>query len=225
MIVAAQNDPSAHKQVKLTHIVIDDGAPPERKPSALASFPSKNPSQGDKQVKLKDTGIAGGNKETPPGNQTSAVESLTLKSLHIATHLMDTFMSLAESNTQNNLETCGLLAGSLKNDIYYITVLIIPKQKSTSDSVSPVLFWLSLSLIAMFFQLMTPETVSIVMAPQDSSMKYGIFRLTVPEGMAVIKNCNQQGFHPHSSQGPIYDTCNTGVHMDPDLKFNVFDLR
>ncbi|KAI3473925.1 hypothetical protein Pfo_028123 [Paulownia fortunei] len=41
---------------------------------------------------------------------------------------------LAKSNTDKNLETCGVLAGSLRNRKFYITALIIPKQESTSDS-------------------------------------------------------------------------------------------
>lgn len=70
-------------------------------------------------------------------------------------------MKLAKSNTDKNLETCGVLAGSLvstdkydifcvkncimlmvcisflqKNRKFYVTSLIIPKQESTSDSVS-----------------------------------------------------------------------------------------
>ena len=70
-------------------------------------------------------------------------------------------MKLAKSNTVKNLETCGVLAGSLvsadkdyflwskhfltltflntsflqKNRKFYVTALIIPKQESTSDSV------------------------------------------------------------------------------------------
>ncbi|XVF50565.1 hypothetical protein PTKIN_Ptkin04bG0111200 [Pterospermum kingtungense] len=54
--------------------------------------------------------------------------------LHIATTMMESFMKLAKSNTDRNLETCGVLAGSLKNRKFYITALIIPKQESTSDS-------------------------------------------------------------------------------------------
>ncbi|KAJ8550204.1 hypothetical protein K7X08_033911 [Anisodus acutangulus] len=34
--------------------------------------------------------------------------------LHISASVMDTFMKLAKSNTNKNLETCGVLAGSLK---------------------------------------------------------------------------------------------------------------
>ncbi|KAJ8547666.1 hypothetical protein K7X08_011252 [Anisodus acutangulus] len=33
--------------------------------------------------------------------------------LHISASVMDTFMKLAKSNTNKNLETCGVLAGSL----------------------------------------------------------------------------------------------------------------
>lgn len=56
---------------------------------------------------------------------------------------------------------------------------------------------------------------------------HGIFRLTTPGGMSVIKQCDQRGFHPHNQPpdgGPIYDTC-TDVYMNPDLKFDVIDLR
>ena len=71
-------------------------------------------------------------------------------------------MKMAKRNTDKNLETCGVLAGSLvsldslkvgvsdistynphgsiisalqKNRKFYVTALIIPKQESTSDSV------------------------------------------------------------------------------------------
>ncbi|KAJ1437912.1 hypothetical protein SESBI_03337 [Sesbania bispinosa] len=50
------------------------------------------------------------------------------------------------------------------------------------------------------------------MAPTDSSRTHGIFRLTTPGGMSVIRQCQQRGFHPHNQPpdgGPIYDTCFT----------------
>lgn len=56
---------------------------------------------------------------------------------------------------------------------------------------------------------------------------HGIFRLTTPGGMSVIRQCPQRGFHSHNQPpdgGPIYDTC-TDVYMNPDLKFDVIDLR
>uniref|UniRef100_A0A1J3C8C9 AMSH-like ubiquitin thioesterase 1 n=1 Tax=Noccaea caerulescens TaxID=107243 RepID=A0A1J3C8C9_NOCCA len=185
-------------------------------------------------------------------------ESLRAESpleLHIATTMMDTFMRLAKSNTKKNLETCGILAGSLKNRKFYITALIIPKQESTSDSCQATneeeifevqdkqslfpLGWIhthptqscfmsSIDVHTHYsYQIMLPEAVAIVMAPQDSSRNHGIFRLTTPGGMTVIRNCDQRGFHAHSSPadgGPIYNTC-ADIYMNPNLKFDVIDLR
>uniref|UniRef100_A0A2N9HZI6 MPN domain-containing protein n=1 Tax=Fagus sylvatica TaxID=28930 RepID=A0A2N9HZI6_FAGSY len=175
--------------------------------------------------------------------------------LHISTTMMETFMKLAKSNTAKNLETCGVLAGSLKNRKFYVTALIIPKQESTSDSCqttneeeifevqdkqslfplgwihthpSQSCFMSSIDLHTHYsYQIMLPESVAIVMAPTDGSRKHGIFRLTTPGGMSVIRQCQQRGFHPHDQPpdgGPIYKTC-TDVYMNPDLKFDVIDLR
>ncbi|KAJ4843297.1 AMSH-like ubiquitin thioesterase 1 [Turnera subulata] len=175
--------------------------------------------------------------------------------LHISTTMMETFMKLAKSNTSKNLETCGVLAGSLKNRKFYVTALIIPKQESTSDtchttneeeifevqdkrSLFPLgwihthptqsCFMSSVDVHTHYsYQIMLPESVAIVMAPKDTSRTHGIFRLTTPGGMSVIRQCQQRGFHSHeppSDGGPIYKAC-TDVYMNPNLKFDVIDLR
>ncbi|XP_043694758.1 AMSH-like ubiquitin thioesterase 2 [Telopea speciosissima] len=77
------------------------------------------------------------------------------------------------------------------------------------------------------YQIMLPEAIAIVMAPKDGSRTHGIFRLTTPGGMSVIRQCQQRGFHPHEQPPdgrPIYDHC-TDVYMNPNLKFDVIDLR
>ncbi|KAL9260204.1 AMSH-like ubiquitin thioesterase 1-like protein [Drosera capensis] len=175
--------------------------------------------------------------------------------LHISTSMMDAFMRLAKSNTAKNLETCGILAGSLKNRVFYITALIIPKQESTANSCQATneeeifeaqdkrslfqLGWIhthptqscfmsSIDLHTHYsYQVMLPEAVAIVMAPQDSCKKHGIFRLTTPGGMSVIRQCEDRGFHPHdppADGGPLYKQC-TDVYMNPGLKFDIIDLR
>lgn len=56
---------------------------------------------------------------------------------------------------------------------------------------------------------------------------HGIFRLTTPGGMSVIRQCPHRGFHPHDPPpdgGPIYKQC-TDVYMDPKVRFDVIDLR
>ncbi|MED6184998.1 AMSH-like ubiquitin thioesterase 1 [Stylosanthes scabra] len=191
--------------------------------------------------------------ETPSSDDFLRAESPL--QLHISTAMMETFMKFAQSNTKKNLETCGILAGLLKNRKFYITALIIPKQEATSSSCQATneeeifeaqdkrslfpLGWIhthptqscfmsSIDVHTHYsYQIMLPEAVAIVMAPTDSSRKHGIFRLTSPGGMSVIRNCPQRGFHPHDPPpdgGPIYDTC-TDVYMNPDLKFDVIDLR
>ncbi|KAG1330638.1 putative AMSH-like ubiquitin thioesterase 1 [Cocos nucifera] len=182
--------------------------------------------------------------------------------VHISTTMMENFMRLAKSNTVRNLETCGVLAGSLgialllqKNRKFFVTALIIPKQESTSDSCQTTneeeifdyqdkhslfpLGWIhthptqscfmsSIDVHTHYsYQIMLPEAIAIVMAPKDGSRTHGIFRLTSPGGMSVIRQCQQRGFHPHKEPpdgGRIYDHC-SDVYMNPNLKFDVVDLR
>lgn len=174
--------------------------------------------------------------------------------LHISTTLMDSFMRMAKCNTDKNLETCGVLAGSLKNRKFCVTTLIIPKQESTSDSCQTTneeeifevqdkqslfpLGWIhthptqscfmsSIDVHTHYsYQIMLPEAIAIVMAPRDGSRNHGIFRLT-SGGMTVIRNCPRRGFHAHdppADGSPIYKHC-TDVYINPELKFDVIDLR
>ncbi|URE46828.1 AMSH-like ubiquitin thiolesterase [Musa troglodytarum] len=166
--------------------------------------------------------------------QDELIHAESPQEVHISTSLMDSFMRLAKSNTSRNLETCGVLAGSLKNRKFYVTALIIPKQESTSDSCQTTNeeeifdYQDKQSLFPLgWIHIMLPESIAIVMAPRDGSRTHGIFRLTTPGGMSVIRQCQQRGFHPHQQPpdgGPIYDHC-SDVYMNPDLKFDVVDLR
>ncbi|GMJ08379.1 associated molecule with the SH3 domain of STAM 3 [Hibiscus trionum] len=69
-------------------------------------------------------------------SQDGMPNSSSYQHLHVPVHMMEDFLRLARENTKRNLETCGVLAGSLKNRVFHITTLIIPKQESTSDSCS-----------------------------------------------------------------------------------------
>ncbi|MQM20795.1 hypothetical protein Taro_053823 [Colocasia esculenta] len=175
--------------------------------------------------------------------------------VHISATLMDSFMRIAKSNTDRSVETCGVLAGSLKNRRFFVTALIIPKQEGNSDSCQTTneeeifdyqdkeslfpLGWIhthptqscfmsSIDVHTHYsYQIMLPEAIAIVMAPRDSSSPYGIFRLTTPGGMSVVRSCQQRGFHAHEQPvggGPLYHRC-PDVKLDPSLKFDVADLR
>ncbi|XP_074271695.1 AMSH-like ubiquitin thioesterase 1 isoform X1 [Silene latifolia] len=196
-----------------------------------------------------------GNNDVDSSLMGSLLQPESPMELHISTSMMDTFLRLAKSNTKKNLETCGILAGSLKNRKFYMTALIIPKQESTSDSCQATneeeifevqdkqslfpLGWIhthptqscfmsSIDVHTHYsYQVMLPEAVAIVMAPRDSTKNHGIFRLTTPGGMSVIRHCERRGFHSHeppADGGPIYKQC-TDVYMNPNVKFDVIDLR
>nr|PNR52677.1 hypothetical protein PHYPA_009051 [Physcomitrium patens] len=177
------------------------------------------------------------------------------KHLHISTKMMDEFMRLAKANTTRNLETCGVLAGSLKKGIFYVCTLIVPKQEATSDSCQTIneeeifdsqdkrglfqLGWIhthptqtcfmsSIDLHTHYsYQIMLPEAIAIVMAPTDNSRPYGIFRLSDPGGVKTIQQCQQRGFHPHEDppDGSPIYECCSHVYMNPKLQFDVIDLR
>ncbi|GAB2217820.1 hypothetical protein Droror1_Dr00001032 [Drosera rotundifolia] len=181
--------------------------------------------------------------------------SNSFQDLYIPVRMLEDFLRLAQKNTSNNLETCGVLAGSLKNRTFHITTLIVPKQESTSDSCqtlneeeifevqdklslfplgwihthpSQTCFMSSVDLHTHYsYQIMLPEAIAIVMAPTDTKSPHGIFHLSDPGGLSVIRSCEQRGFHPHeepSDGSPLYEHC-SHVFMDPSLRFEVVDLR
>jgi STAM-binding protein len=45
---------------------------------------------------------------------------------------------VAQANTRKNLETCAVLAGTLKKGVFTISTLVVPKQEATSDSCSTI---------------------------------------------------------------------------------------
>ncbi|KAF0929111.1 hypothetical protein E2562_015218 [Oryza meyeriana var. granulata] len=220
----------------------------------LSQLNIKQPSPPPVLAELEHRPIAPSEVADPtPGLAIS--ETGRYQNLHVPVKLMECFLRVAEANTKRSLETCGVLAGTLKKRTFYVTALIIPKQKSTSDSCEATnedelfdvqdkgslftLGWIHthptqscfLSSIDLHnhysYQVMLPEAIAIVMAPTDTSRKHGIFHLTDPGGMGVIHDCPERGFHPHKAPpdgSPIYEHC-SHVYMNPDVKFDVIDLR
>lgn len=57
-----------------------------------------------------------------------------LRTLFLPTSLRLSFVTLASSNTSHNLETCGILCGTLISNALFISHLVIPDQTATSDT-------------------------------------------------------------------------------------------
>ncbi|KAG8370493.1 hypothetical protein BUALT_Bualt14G0122500 [Buddleja alternifolia] len=191
----------------------------------------------------------------PKLSQDGLPSSNSYQDLHIPVKMMEDFLRLARENTRKNLETCGVLAGSLRNRVFHITALIIPKQESTSDSCQTLneeelfevqdkrslfqLGWIhthptqtcfmsSVDLHTHYsYQIMLPEAIAIVMAPTDTSSPHGIFHLSDPGGVSVMQKCQQRGFHPHEEpeDGSPIYEHCSHVYMNSKLQFDVIDLR
>jgi STAM-binding protein len=68
--------------------------------------------------------------------QTSAYleKGTPLRTIFLPSKLRPVFLDIAGPNTRRNLETCGILCGSLISNALFVSRLVIPEQKSTSDT-------------------------------------------------------------------------------------------
>jgi STAM-binding protein len=170
--------------------------------------------------------------------------------LKIPRVVIEKFSLIADSNTELGIETCGVLAGKLSHNILEITTLIVPRQTGTSDTCSMsheeqlvqlqdahdllTLGWIhthptqdcflsSVDLHTHYgFQALMPESLAIVLAPRDSNLSYGIFRI---DNMELLANCSAIGFHTHTlPDSKIYHECSDSIDW-LDSSIDIFDLR
>ncbi|KAG0579254.1 hypothetical protein KC19_4G085600 [Ceratodon purpureus] len=85
-------------------------------------------------TQLRPSQVADPRPGPPRGSNFHFPDTKRRKNLHISSRMLEEFLKLASINTQNNLETCGVLTGYLRKGVFNITTLIIPKQKSTPDT-------------------------------------------------------------------------------------------
>ncbi|XP_071706830.1 AMSH-like ubiquitin thioesterase 2 isoform X2 [Rutidosis leptorrhynchoides] len=159
-------------------------------------------------------------------------------------------ISLVDEATSSDLKDVHIKEGT-----YYVTTLIIPKQDSTSNSCQAVheeeifaiqneqslipigwihthpsqsCFMSSVDLHTQYsYQMMVPEAVAIVMAPTDTSRSYGFFRLSDPDGMNILRECKETGFHTHREPDngtSIYEDCSS-IYLNSNLRLEICDLR
>lgn len=57
-----------------------------------------------------------------------------LRTVKLPRECLPRFLSIARVNTARNRETCGLLLGKDRGNKFVVTTLLIPKQRSTSDT-------------------------------------------------------------------------------------------
>ena len=185
--------------------------------------------------------------DTPPPSSTytfapsATTESgVPLRPLFLPPTLRTTFLNLAHPNTLQNLETCGILCGTLISSALFITHLIVPDQNSTSDTCDTteagdnalfdycdsqsllVCGWIHTHPTQTCFlssrdlhtssgyQVMLPEAIAIVCAPRHNP-DWGVFRLTDPPGLKHVLKCERKGlFHPHEERDLYTDAGKPG---------------
>lgn len=177
-----------------------------------------------------------------------------LRTVFLPPELRTHFLALASSNTRRNLETCGILCGTLISNALFISRLLIPEQTCTSDTCETVnesaifdycdsedlmvLGWIHTHPTQTCFmssrdlhthcgyQVMLPESIAIVCAPSQTP-EWGVFRLTDPPGLKSILSCTQSGlFHPHSQTHIYTDALRPGhVFEAKGLEFETVDIR
>lgn len=183
-------------------------------------------------------------------NTNTKLKSIGMREVVIPSMVMSRFLDLAQSNTNRNVETCGILAGSLERNKFTITHLIIPKQSGTADSCSTeneeaifdyqdnhdliTLGWIHthpsqtafMSSVDLHthcsYQLMLPEAVAIVCSPKHK--ENGFFSLTPEYGLNAIASCRKSGFHPHPKEPPLYKD-SSHVRLEGSRGVEIVDLR
>jgi len=177
-----------------------------------------------------------------------------LRTVFLPPTLREKFLQYAAPNTRRNLETCGMLCGTLISNALFISKVVIPEQESTSDTCDTVnegalfdycasedlmvLGWIHTHPSQSCFmssrdlhthsgyQIMMPESIAIVCAPSKNP-SWGVFRLTDPPGMQSVLNCRKSGlFHEHDEQKIYTDALRPGHVFEAEgLEFEVVDLR
>ncbi|EFA80464.1 MPN/PAD-1 domain-containing protein [Heterostelium album PN500] len=167
-----------------------------------------------------------------------------LRKVIIGAELFNDFMKMAENNTRRQIETCGILSGTLSNDVFKVTTLIIPKQEGTTDTCNTIeehelfeyqlendlltLGWIHthptqdcfLSAVDVHthcsYQYLLQEAIAVVISPM-ANPNFGIFRLTDPPGIQTVQKCKLKSFHPHPPVNgvPIYTKVD---HVEIDWK-------
>ncbi|KAK2759792.1 hypothetical protein FQN54_002526 [Arachnomyces sp. PD_36] len=177
-----------------------------------------------------------------------------LRTIFLPPDLRTRFLEIAHPNTSRNLETLGILCGTLISNAIFISKLLIPEQESTSDTCESinettyfdycdsedllVLGWIHTHPTQTCFmssrdlhthcsyQLMLPESIAIVCAPSKSP-DWGVFRLTDPPGLKHVRGCTKTGlFHPHDETNIYTEALRPGHVVEATgLEFETVDLR
>ncbi|KAJ5161123.1 hypothetical protein N7492_006515 [Penicillium capsulatum] len=113
-----------------------------------------------------------------------------LRSMFLPASLRSRFLSLAASNTRRNLETCGILCGTLVSNALFISRLLIPEQTSTSDTCettneSAIFEYCDSEDLIMLGWIHTHPSQTCFMSSRDLHTHSG-YQVMLPESIAIV---------------------------------------
>jgi STAM-binding protein len=113
-----------------------------------------------------------------------------LRTLWLPNALRERFLKIAAPNTRANLETCGILCGTLISNALFISRLVIPEQESTSDTCETVnesaLFdYCDAEDLMVLGWIHTHPTQTCFMSSRDLHTHCG-YQVMMPESIAIV---------------------------------------
>ena len=202
--------------------------------------PIGNPNQGCSNFRSKLNVDVGQSNPTNP-----------IADMHLPRNLITEFGQLSKENSDNGLETGGVLAGKQEDDGHFqVTHLIIPEQTAKADfwqvhderqltnylvyndlimlgliHTHPRMtsFLSSVDLHALFdYARDNPSLISIVLAPEKNTAP--IFCLT-RRGLSELGKCKETGFHKHVKDDSLFYEKADHVLDDQTMDATIVDYR
>jgi STAM-binding protein len=113
-----------------------------------------------------------------------------LRTVFLPANLRRTFLEIAADNTRRGLEMCGILCGTPVNNALFISCLLIPEQKCTSDTCetenesSMLEFCIERDLLVLGW-IHTHPTQTCFMSSRDLHTQAG-YQVMMPEALAIV---------------------------------------
>lgn len=113
-----------------------------------------------------------------------------LRTVFLPPELRHQFLAIAHPNTQRNLETCGMLCGTLISNALFISRLVIPDQESTSDTCemlneSALFDYCDSEDLMVLGWIHTHPTQTCFMSSRDLHTHSG-YQVMMPESIAIV---------------------------------------
>ena len=113
-----------------------------------------------------------------------------LRHVFLPPSIRTTFLSIAAKNTRANIETCGMLCGTLMSNALFITHLVIPEQEGSSDTCemtneNALFEFCDKENLIVLGWIHTHPSQSCFMSSRDLHTHSG-FQVMMPEAIAIV---------------------------------------